>query len=306
VLGPEDVETRPLQLRRALVRGPDPEAAAALAFRILRPADCSIVPAAAAASRPELQGRSVLILRAPEDSFELTSRLQAAGAEARCEPPIELHSLVSSQDLRAAVEALPEGRTWVPVASRGAARLLAAGLRDAGLAPELAFRHRRVAAVGPGTAEELAREGIPADFLAEESTGGGLARELLAMEPPRDTVVFLPAARDGRPELREALQEAGYDVRHLALYETRPRPVPALSARPWDVVVLASPSGVAALPETGVTARLVALGPTTAAAVAQRGLPLGAVAAQPTPEGLFEAVAAALRAEPRNEPPTSG
>jgi hydroxymethylbilane synthase len=246
------------------------------------------------ALRDALSGQSVLILRALEDSEDLVAALQAAGARARCEEPIELRPLLEPEALRRAVEALPEGLGWVLVASPGAARLLASGLRQAGLSPAEAFRRRRAGAMGPGTAEALAREGVPIDLLAEESTGSGLARAFLALGLPPGAPVLLPAARDGRPELREALLAAGHDVRALALYETRSRPVPAVAARNWDAIVLASPSGAAALPGAGLDARLIAIGPTTAAALQAVGHMVAAVAARPTPDGLLEALAKAV------------
>jgi hydroxymethylbilane synthase len=359
VLGPPDGAEDPPRVHRALVRAAGPEAAAALAFRVLRPgsglaaettltpdpsptsettltpdpsptswargeaivniessplpqggrgaggeggdlaAESGFTPGFATVSSGEargdgLSGRSVLILRSPEEGEELASMLRSRGARAHCEEAIELHALAAPSDLRAVVEGLPEGVGWTLLASPGAARLLASGLREAGLPPREAFGRRPVGAMGPGTAEALAREGVAVDLLAEESTGGGLARAFLALDVPRTAPVFLPAARDGRPDLREALQAAGYEVQPLALYETRPRPVPAVAAERWDALVIASPSGAAALPETGVAAKLVAIGPTTAGALQARGHAVAAVAARPTPEGILEALAAAL------------
>ena len=333
VLGPEDPTASRPRLRRALVRASTADAAAELAFRILRPEGAAAARApgtgpssssgaaeldpashdqpssnstelgqaaalvnAPTPGRERLRGRSVLILRDPNDAGDLVEALETGGAAVRCESPIELLALASPEEIRTAVEALPAGSSCALFASRSAVRFLAEGLRATELVPGAVLSNARVGALGPGTAAELARVGIALDWLAADSTGGGLAREFLESKLPRDTVVLLPAARDGRPELREALQSASFDVRFLVLYENRVRPVPVVSEQPWDAIVVASPSGVAALPDR-ISSRIIAIGPTTATALRARGLTVAAVASQPTTVGVLESLVQALAGE---------
>jgi uroporphyrinogen-III synthase len=155
-----------------------------------------------------------------------------------------------------------------------------------------------VGAVGAASAEALARAGVCVDLLAEEASGAGLAEAFIALGVERGTRVLLPGAKEPRPELRERLAAAGFEPVPLALYETRPL-APDLSGA--EVVVLASPSAVracegaiAALPSS---ARMVAIGETTASALRERGL--GArthVAAYPSEGGIVDACAEAARA----------
>jgi len=166
----------------------------------------------------------------------------------------------------------------------------------------------RIGAIGPGTAAELARSGARVDATAEPATAEGLARTLLAHHAaPRvgDAVGVVQGDR-ARPHLAHALRAAGLDVRTATLYASR--------GVGWsldgavDAVVVASPSAVAALPPAvAARALLVAIGPTTAAAVARRGW-TGLAADAPTTAGVVAALERwrAERPGPRlAEPPTA-
>ncbi|MDR9392385.1 MAG: uroporphyrinogen-III synthase, partial [Trueperaceae bacterium] len=152
----------------------------------------------------------------------------------------------------------------------------------------------RVAAVGPGTAAALRAAGADVAFTPTRATGEALAKELLAAPhgPRRGDVVGLVRGDRGRADVKGILQRAGVVVRTATLYATH--------ARAWpddvraDAVVLASPSAVAALPDAVArAATLVAIGPTTAAALRDRGL-AAREAAEPTEAGVVEALRADL------------
>lgn len=291
VLGPAEAPPtgqRPW-LRRALVRAATAADAARLAHRVLgelprRPLEPDT-----------LAGRRVLVLREPERARELVQALEALGARATCHAPTTDRA-VEAHDLGEALAAVaPDG--WVAFTSANAvahvARALGAHAREA-------LRARRIAAVGPATARALAEVDVPVDVLAEEETGAGLARALLerlgAARPP----VLLPTARGGRPELGDALRAAGCPVRRVELYESIPLPPPPAAELDVDAVVVASPSGARAGLEgcagAGLRARVVAIGPTTAAALRDLGLEVAATAERPTTEGVVAAVVAALTA----------
>src|SRR5213075_271883 len=77
----------------------------------------------------------------------------------------------------------------------------------------------RVAAIGPGTAEELARRGIVADIVAQVSTAEGLL-EALAGEYVKGRSVLVPRASEARDVLPDGLRERGAEVEVVALYDT--------------------------------------------------------------------------------------
>jgi uroporphyrinogen-III synthase len=87
--------------------------------------------------------------------------------------------------------------------------------------------------------------------------------------------------------LRRELEAAGCEVREAVVYRTLELPFPQESV---DVVVLASPSAVYALPlEVARDARLIALGSSSAAAARDRGLEV-VVATEPNVEGVLDAL----------------
>jgi uroporphyrinogen-III synthase len=224
----------------------------------------------------------------------LEARLVAAGFEAVRAPLVATRSLPSSQAEAHALIGLP----WRLYPSRSA--VLAWSGLDLGLVDGA-----RLGAVGPGTAAELVRAGARADAVGQPATAAGLVRAVLthpAAPRPGDTVAVVQGDR-ARPTLVAALRAAGVEARVATVYASR--------AAGWaladavDAVVLASPSAVAQLP-AGVAARaqLVAIGPTTAAAVADRGWD-ALVADAPTEAGVVAALErwrAAAPEAPRDAP----
>jgi len=128
----------------------------------------------------------------------------------------------------------------------------------------------QLGAVGAATASALKRIGGRVDVIGDPPTAEGLARTFLARRDARGPV-GLPRGDRARPTLERALRDAGLTTRALTLYETTRRPW--RSDAPPDAVVVASPSAVEGLPDdVDEAAALVAIGPTTAAALRARGL----------------------------------
>ena len=158
-------------------------------------------------------------------------------------------------------------------------------------------------AVGPATARALAAAGIAAEVPAAARDGRTLARALVAVRPLAGLRVLVPRAEDGRDEAIAILRAAGAEVDAITAYRTvatagdAPELAPGLAVlRDAAVCAVFAPSQVAALdalvPIRAITARLVAIGQTTAAALREAGAAQVAVADAPTPEGLAKAVSA--------------
>jgi uroporphyrinogen-III synthase len=132
---------------------------------------------------------------------------------------------------------------------------------------------KRIAAIGPATAEVLRSQGVRVDLVAATHTQEGLRDEL-----PEGTVL-LAAAEGAR---RDVL-----DADFLPLYRTiELRPiVPAA-----DVALLMSGSAARALAATGARVPVVAIGPQTAAEARTAGLDVVAIAAVHDLDGLVEAL----------------
>ncbi|ADI13366.1 uroporphyrinogen-III synthase [Truepera radiovictrix] len=237
---------------------------------------------------------TVLLTHAEGRLEGLAEALAARGFQ-----PVHL-PLIATRPLPVSARAAREllGCDWLLFTSRSAvAAWCALGLPLAGARP-------RLGAVGEATARELAAHGGRAQLVGDPPNAEGLlARFVERVSPPAR--VGLPCALDALPTLPEGLARAGFAVTRLPLYETVARAWPdtlTLGGAETTIIVLASPSAAAALPQTvGERARLVALGPSTERALAARGW---RACRAPTPDvsGVTEAV---LRAALHTHPPTA-
>ena len=191
------------------------------------------------------------------DSAELARRLEALGHDVEICPLVEIEPVgpdeidVSRYD-------------WVVVTSRNGARELVRRMRGA---------PGRIAAIGPGTAEDLPR----VDLVPQVSTQEGLLAEL---PHPAGRVLFA-GAEGARRLLRD---ELGADF--VPLYRTkelRPDAFPDV-----DLVVLASASAARAYAALEAAAPAVSIGPQTTAAAT--GVEIVAEAESHDLDGLVEAV----------------
>ena len=140
-----------------------------------------------------------------------------------------------------------------------------------------ALAGKRIAAVGPGTAEELARFGLRADLVPEPHTGEGMAA-LLRRELAPGTRVLYPKVGGLAPELAAALSSF-CELRAPALYENLPAAKGPAPSGPFDAAVFTSASAVrGALERMGdagrellSSCRIVSIGPKTSAELRQNG-----------------------------------
>lgn len=193
-----------------------------------------------------LQGAAVLVTRPREQATELVDRLERAGALVILAPGIDIEPVANAQPSEV------RGRDWLIFISRNAVRhgtpLLAGELRGIPKAPA-------VAAVGPGTAEELTRFGWPVQ--AAPSRGGG-ADDLLAsagFDVTDGDRVLIVRGEGGNEALAEALATRGADVAYLEVYRRRRRHIdPEMLATDWQsaprrVTIVTSEDSIRALVE---------------------------------------------------------
>jgi len=203
----------------------------------------------------------------------LQERLEAMGLEVVRQP------LIQTQVLQADLKPLSDCRWWLFTSVAAVRALLALGG---------SLKGRSLGAVGQATRQALEEAGGRVDLVSPDETAEGLAEAFLAQRP--FGFVGLPQGNRARPVLAQRLREAGYVVQSVVVYQTQTRPWPKDLPAP-DLVLLTSPSGVEALPESvGGQARLLALGPTTAAALSERGL-LYTLVPGPSVEAVLETIA---------------
>jgi len=203
----------------------------------------------------------VVVTRPKEQAGPLVDRLEELGYEVVECPLIEIER-TSDEPIDCT------GYEWAVVTSPNGADEVA---RRAEHLP-------KIAAVGPGTAEQLRKHGIEPDFVPKVSSVDGLLDEF---PRPAGRIVYL-AAENARRRPIDAL-----DADHVPLYRTvllQPE------APDGDVVVLASGSAARAYAWTGGTAPAVSIGPETTRVAESAGLAVAVEAEVHDLDGLVAAV----------------
>jgi uroporphyrinogen-III synthase len=253
---------------------------------------------------PRLDGRTVVVTRTKGGEDALSVRLRALGAAVREVPSIAFAPPADPAPLDAALREL-DRFDWAVFTSATAVERTLERVRALGLDPA-ALGRLRLGAVGPATADRLARAVREPDLVPAEAAGGALAASLAPHV--RGRRVLFPRPAEGRPELLAGLLEAGAEVAAVEAYRTLPAPPEAirplagwLEAGEVDAVAFASPSAVSAvvagLGEGKALLRsvlLAAIGPTTGDALRGAGLEAGAQPARYTGPDLADAIAARL------------
>ena len=255
-----------------------------------------------------LFGKRVLVTRPREQAAELVDLLTALGAESieapmiRMAPPDDPDPL-----LRAA--ASPEDFDWIIFTSANAVEAFMTALLD-GERDIRALKGPRLCTSGTATAERLATYGIKVDLIPREFRADAVVSSLLALGPMEGVRVLLPRADIGREVIGEQLREAGAVVTEVIAYRTiledaqregDPDIYGMLLEGRIDVATFTSPSAirnfakihgadqVADLLKNTVVATI---GPVTADAARQLGIPVTIQPRTYTVPALVDAIAA--------------
>lgn len=273
--------------------------------------------------RRPLLGRRVVVTRAQRQSGGLVDLLAAEGADALAVPCLDFVAadadaqLALDQALGAIAAQGPRAFAGVILSSPNGAEALAAAL-DRGRLDARIFAGLEVVAIGPATAARLGERGLRPDIVAKHARAEGLIaalreRELLGAR------WLQVRADEGRELLDEAIAEAGGELELIVGYRTIRPAVSAIclaSLRPvarggagYDAICFASGRTARHFIETvseafGDTeareqlarAKVIAIGPVTADAIAALGVRVDGVAERPGDAGLLAAVRAALGA----------
>jgi uroporphyrinogen III methyltransferase/synthase len=258
--------------------------------------------------RRPLAGKRVVVTRARAQASGLAKRLRGLGAEVVELPAIRIEPRIESDKVKRAVEGIGDYALIVLTSPNGV-RLLFEAMRTAGLdARALGGRggaagtgsgQVTVAAIGPGTAQALARAGITADIVPERFVAESLVESLAEVEVAGRRVLVARAA-EARDVIPEHLSGRGAKVDIVALYETvreEPSTEAVEAAQGADYVTFTSSSTVRNLTEAlgkrfPKTARIVSIGPVTSEAVADAGLEVRVEAKRHDIDGLVAALQA--------------
>ena len=251
--------------------------------------------------RRPLHGKRVAVTRARAQASGLAAKLQELGADVVETPAIRIEPRPIEGEVSAAIDRLDD-YALVCFTSTNGVRLFLAALSARGM-EAFALANTTVAAIGPGTAAELARQGVHADVVPERSIAEALV-DALADTPVEGERVLIARGGDGRDVLPEALRGRGATVDVVALYDTVVEPLSdeqrtALAGA--DYVTFTSASSVRnLLTSLGASngtdalgrARAASIGPITSEAARELGLAVEVEAKSHDVPGLVEALVA--------------
>ena len=230
-----------------------------------------------------LTGRHFLLTRTEEDNALWRATIESRGGRALSWPCL-------------VCQALPEGLAHLPEAVRGIDWIALSSRRSATLLSDQvsaeAVATKRLACVGPGTAQRTRELFGRVDLVASGGTARSLAGELLAATDETTGVLWL-GAESPRPDFAAAFAAADRRLRELALYRTIPAHSPRPQALPAvDAIFFASPSAVRGFLRTASAPSdtpLISIGPSTSTALREAGLEVASEAQTRDLEGMLAA-----------------
>jgi len=262
-------------------------------------------------NRRPLDGRTIVVTRAAAQAQRFTQLLEEAGARVLEAPAIVIAPPPSWEPLDAALAALGTF-TWVIFTSVNGVAMVDRRLPARGLA-WAALAGRRVAAIGPATADALAEHGVRPDLVPGEYRAEGLLERLRGMITPADRVL-LPRAAQTRDVLVTGLRRLGAQVTEVPAYATRradagaARLREALAAGAIDAVTFTSSSTARNFAEMFTDderrswlgrVTVASIGPITAATATEYGLTTDVMPGEYTIPALARALAEHFARIPR-------
>lgn len=248
-----------------------------------------------------LVGQRIGITRAIEQADDAISQAIELGAEPVLLPTIHISAPTNWSDVDAELAKLSH-YDWLVFTSANGVRSLLGRLWDTG-GDARQLGHIRIAAIGPATAEALARFHLRADLVPPSYRAESLA-EVLEPQVCGQQVLWARASR-GRDVLPDALRAAGATVRELVVYrneDVESFPADQLSRierGELDWIVLSSPSiarnlkrllSPAAEARLGSPTLLASISPVTTQAAEELGLSVSAEATDYTWPGIIDAI----------------
>ncbi|MGE5756339.1 MAG: uroporphyrinogen-III C-methyltransferase [Planctomycetaceae bacterium] len=254
-----------------------------------------------------LFGQRIVVTRPIDEADRSAAALEALGAEVLVAPTVEIRPLDDFGPLDRAIDRL-DTFDWLVFTSGNGVRAFLDRLELRGRDLR-ALGHLKLAAIGPATAEALARSRLKADLVPESFRSEVLAQALIDRAAGRR--VLLARADRGRTVLKDELRRVA-EVEQVAAYrnadaEALPTPVAErLAEGTIDWITLTSSAIAerlhALMPEParariGSSIRLASLSPVTSATAARLGWPIAAEAHTYSWPGLIEAIVETTRGD---------
>lgn len=251
-------------------------------------------------ARP-LAGRRIFVTRPRHQAGELAEALRELGAEPLVFPAIRIVD-ADPGPLDAALGRLAGGEyAWTIVTSRNTVDVLWERLRATGRDAR-AFGGTAVAAIGPATAEGLARVGVVPDLVPDTFTTQAVADAVPEAAGDGDRLL-LPRAAEAPPDLQHLLEGRGWTVDVVPAYRTLPDEDSREGGRAAleagvDAVCFTAGSTVRAFVDLWgrppSDPLVCCIGPVTADVAREAGLRVDVEASEHTIPGLVDALVEAL------------
>lgn len=253
-------------------------------------------------SRP-LNGWRILLPITNTTYPSVLRRLSIYGANYQVVPTMSIEPPRSNTQLEKCVHGIVEGSyQWIVFTSLHAVRIIVEQMREYGLDAR-SFAGLRVAVTDVEAEEFLRTWGIEPDFIPDVRTAAGLAEEFPFYDPLLDPInrVLIPKAEVAIDPLVSGLENLGWEVEDVTVYRVVRAAPPAVEIRDaikggdFDAVLFTSSSavrnliGIAGKPHASTI--IVAIGDATAQTCEEMGLEVSAVAVEPNPQYLVEALA---------------
>ena len=178
--------------------------------------DANNLRAASSAYRP-LVGRRIVVTRARAQAGGLAARIEELGGEVIEFPTIEIQPPESFAALDAAIARIADYNWLIFTSVNGVEQFLARFDRSGKSSAEI--QSKRVAAIGPPTAERLNGAGIGSCLVPEQFQAEGVL-DALKPEEMRGKRVLIPRAAKAREILPETLRQWGAFVDVVEAYRT--------------------------------------------------------------------------------------
>jgi uroporphyrinogen III methyltransferase/synthase len=246
-----------------------------------------------------LFGTRVLVTRPTNQAESLVAQLTELGAGVLVQPAIEIGPPDDWAPVDRAVASL-DRYDWLVFSSANGVQALLERLLAGGDLRALAGV--KLAAIGPGTADELARYHLRADLVPDQYRAESLAEELLRHLGTTSRLLLARASR-GREVLAEQLTAAGHEVEQIVVYASRD-----VTQADADVAELLGDGGIDWITVTSSAiarslaamfgdrlrkSKLATISPVTSATLSELGYEVAAEAGRYTITGLVEAIVAA-------------
>jgi uroporphyrinogen III methyltransferase / synthase len=245
-------------------------------------------------SSQPLSGRRVMATRPSDASDPLVEQLRALGADVIIQPAIDISPPPDWNAVDDALDRLPQF-DWLVFSSANGVRFFCQRLSDRQLTPS---PFPRIAAIGPGTADELARHGRRADLVPDQFRAEALA-EALSADAAGKRFLLARASR-GREVLAEQLIAAAAAVVQIVVYTSSdvatpdPEAAALLRAGRIDWITVTSSAIARSLArlfgEDLRRAKLASISPLTSGTLQELGYPPAAEATEYTLPGLTAAI----------------